>query len=802
MKDSTCVCSGEGVRIEQLINDLKVQANSDPEANILAGRLLHRLKSPLTTKTVSDYLLCFGPLLAENVLLFIQDHLDELEDRLSSFQRGEVYDRLLGRGYLSALRYYDTYLNVTTDGVYESIPHAYMRVAAFCASITLHFEGMRLAMKAMCPHLSDILSIFDYFFEHLTLQTVCCSTPILRSAGIRKQILASCFIMSPRMESEAAVNLAMMRDLGRLLQHKSGVGMGVTDFGRDGKHIGLLLKMVNSHVEYHNYANKRPVSVAAFMEVWHSQVFKFLEAKVPENPERCAGIFTGLCIPHMFFKLYKEKPWSFWHLFEPQNAGRLESLYGEEFEREYYRLIKEGKSYGSVPIKSLMFSIVNSAIKAGSPYILLKEACNEHYWRDLSGEAMSAGNLCAEVLQPSRDEIAVCNLASVCLPRCLTGPLTTGPVHGLMGPERKSGHELLRGLQETYDPIEAVDLPTGDFSLKILRDAVQCAVFLVNCAIQAGSPTWEARDVASMGIGVQGLADVFSALGWHYTDPSSRALNSRIFEEMYFTALCTSNTIAEHSRRMFSGFSRSKYASGWFHWHDWPDTITSLEPEVWETLAGRIKEHGLFNSQFIALMPTAGVAQLTGVSDSFYPFFANASTKVTSKEEALRPNQTFWRHLRVDHANEAVRVGCKVEAMPEPLRTHYSIFKTAFDYPQEDLIRMSRDRAPFVDQSQSLTLFLKERDASRASMLVRLLLLGWELGLKTIMYYCRVEKEADMGVYECRKADPRAEDEVVEHESDDTEVCKSGVVETKYKYYELFDVDTVEDVEPNCMSCQ
>ncbi len=139
------------------------------------------------------------------------------------------------------------------------------------------------------------------------------------------------------------------------------MGVGVTGAGQDGKHISLLMRMINSHVEYHNYGCKRPVSVAAYMEPWHSQIFKFLETKLPENHERCPGIFTGLFVPELFFKLFRDTPWSDWYLFDPKDAGDLERLYGEEFEREYYRLVTAGKFCGRVSIKSLMFSIVNCA---------------------------------------------------------------------------------------------------------------------------------------------------------------------------------------------------------------------------------------------------------------------------------------------------------------------------------------------------------------------------------------------------------------------------------------------------------
>lgn len=318
--------------LSKLIDELKVKANSDPEADVLAGRLLHRLKAESVTHTVTEYLEVFSDKFYDEE--FFQMHRDELETRVSAFAQSPAYERIVSSGYLSALRYYDTYLYVGRSGKQESVQHFYMRLAGFCASTTCLYAGLRAALQRARPEIESDMEVFDYYFEHLTSQTVCCSTPFMRFAGVENSTLASCILTTPDLSSEWDVTQALYRHLGRYLFQRAGVGVGVTGAGQDGKHISLLMRMINSHVEYHNYGCKRPVSVAAYMEPWHSQIFKFLETKLPENHERCPGIFTGLFVPELFFKLFRDTPWSDWYLFDPKDAGDLERLYGEEFERE------------------------------------------------------------------------------------------------------------------------------------------------------------------------------------------------------------------------------------------------------------------------------------------------------------------------------------------------------------------------------------------------------------------------------------------------------------------------------------
>ncbi|ATA58292.1 ribonucleoside-diphosphate reductase large subunit [Eptesicus fuscus gammaherpesvirus] len=729
--------------IRALIDGLKVSAGWDLHADQLAGRLHHRLFEPRVTKTVAEYLGVFTMRLSPEVSAFFRDNAAAIDEVCSLYSNGPDYEALMGRGYLSAARWYDTYLLRTPDGAhYESVPFLFARISAFCACQARRSDCLSLALCKLQAtewgvQIETDMDIFNYFFRPLSTMLICGSTPIIRSAGLRNGHLASCFLVAPDMTCEEGTVRAMFGELCPLLAAKSGVGMDVTRFSHGNKSIVNALRLVDSQVEYFNDNAVRPVSVATYMELWHYQIQEFLAAKLPENPHRCNNIFQGVMVSDLFFRMYKEDPTQLWHLFDPREAPELSRLHGTAFDEAYLRLVRERRFHSAVPIKSLMFSLISTIIKTGSPYVLSKDACNRHHWYDTSGDAITCANLCAEVIQHPSGGTATCNLANVCLPRCLV--------------ERDDWAAPDRPVYLINGPLNT----TVTFCFKTLRRAVEVSVFLINCAIEGGiSPTpavAEGQRERSMGVGVQGLADVFAEMGFRYGDPKSEALDGRIFENMYYWAVYTSCAIVRLGETdPFTGWERSRLSAGVFHWQTWdPEPVLSIPKDRWDHLRRQVVTHGTYNCQFIALMPTVGSSQLTGYAESFAPFFANISSKVTNKEEIIRPNPTFLRNVRAPDMRVLRYHGGDIPKLPSPMRLRYSAFYSAFDEAPEEQLRRARIRAPFVDQSQSFSLFLKEQHVQSASYMKNLLMLGNELGLKTIMYYCRVQKQTSVASFQC-----------------------------------------------------
>lgn len=750
----------------KVLHTLKIRVNGDIESDKLAGNLLYNYAQQILTSSVGDYLRFFKESLDGDVHEFISKNIEDLEVVLSEFRHGPEFAALISRGYLAILRYLDTYLNKSDkDEKLESIEHFYMRLAVFFSVQTLKNKAMYSVWKATATfeHIprfitsSHQMKLFLYYFYYLSTQTVCCSTPIMRNAGTKSSFFSSCFLVSRPLSNPRDVSSALFQELNPLLMKGSGVGLNLTPYCED-KEILHVMKLVNSEIEYHNDLNVRPVSVAAFMELWHKDVFKMLHYKLPENDsDRCKSMFHGVMAPSYFFKLYDKNPAGLWHVFDPAKVN-LHKLYGEEFEKEYERLVAANEFYGRIPLKAAMFNLIDSAVKTGSPYLLLKEACNEHYWKETQGSAINCSNLCAEVIQQCDQHTAICNLANVRLSACLC-----------TFPQSYQWQDEVNLKKLSRVNCSQTDLY---FSLALLRQATKCATFIINCAISAGEyPTELARKgagVRSMGIGVQGLADVFAELDLEYVSPSARYLNTEIFENMYFSAVKTSMLMCKHGASKFEGFEDSKYATGWLHWHDWENVRPDIDVAEWQRLSQDIQSHGLYNSQFIALMPTAGSSQLTGASESYYPFFSNLSTKITNKTEAMRPNYTFWKNVARKDLPLVSRYMGKVSLLPKVLSQKYARFKTAFDYDQKILLDMARDRSPYVDQSQSHSIFVAEENGSSACYLHDLFRHGYQLGLKTLMYYCRVEKKSNLMVLQCLENETTEEEEVWHDSDEDT----------------------------------
>nr|QBH76452.1 UL39 [Human alphaherpesvirus 2]QBH76792.1 UL39 [Human alphaherpesvirus 2]QBH78708.1 UL39 [Human alphaherpesvirus 2]QBH81606.1 UL39 [Human alphaherpesvirus 2]QBH85970.1 UL39 [Human alphaherpesvirus 2] len=636
---------------------------------------------------------------------------------------------LVERGLQSALKYEEFYLKRFGGHYMESVFQMYTRIAGFLACRAT--RGMRhIALGRQ----GSWWEMFKFFFHRLYDHQIVPSTPAMLNLGTRNYYTSSCYLVNPQATTNQATLRAITGNVSAILARNGGIGLCMQAFNDASPGTASImpaLKVLDSLVAAHNKQSTRPTGACVYLEPWHSDVRAVLRMKgvlAGEEAQRCDNIFSALWMPDLFFKrlirhLDGEKNVT-WSLFDRDTSMSLADFHGEEFEKLYEHL--EAMGFGeTIPIQDLAYAIVRSAATTGSPFIMFKDAVNRHYIYDTQGAAIAGSNLCTEIVHPScKRSSGVCNLGSVNLARC-------------------------------------VSRRTFDFGM--LRDAVQACVLMVNIMIDSTlQPTPQCArghdNLRSMGIGMQGLHTACLKMGLDLESAEFRDLNTHIAEVMLLAAMKTSNALCVRGARPFSHFKRSMYRAGRFHWERFSNASPRYEGE-WEMLRQSMMKHGLRNSQFIALMPTAASAQISDVSEGFAPLFTNLFSKVTRDGETLRPNTLLLKELERTFGGKRLldamdgleaKQWSVAQALPcldpaHPLRR----FKTAFDYDQELLIDLCADRAPYVDHSQSMTLYVTEKADGTlpASTLVRLLVHAYKRGLKTGMYYCKVRKATNSGVF-------------------------------------------------------
>ncbi|UUB86987.1 UL39 [Human alphaherpesvirus 1] len=636
---------------------------------------------------------------------------------------------LVERGLQSALKYEEFYLKRFGGHYMESVFQMYTRIAGFLACRAT--RGMR---HIALGREGSWWEMFKFFFHRLYDHQIVPSTPAMLNLGTRNYYTSSCYLVNPQATTNKATLRAITNNVSAILARNGGIGLCVQAFNDSGPGTASVmpaLKVLDSLVAAHNKESARPTGACVYLEPWHTDVRAVLRMKgvlAGEEAQRCDNIFSALWMPDLFFKrlirhLDGEKNVT-WTLFDRDTSMSLADFHGEEFEKLYLHL--EVMGFGEqIPIQELAYGIVRSAATTGSPFVMFKDAVNRHYIYDTQGAAIAGSNLCTEIVHPaSKRSSGVCNLGSVNLARCVS--------------------------RQTFD-------------FGRLRDAVQACVLMVNIMIDSTlQPTPQCTrgndNLRSMGIGMQGLHTACLKLGLDLESAEFQDLNKHIAEVMLLSAMKTSNALCVRGARPFNHFKRSMYRAGRFHWERFPDARPRYEGE-WEMLRQSMMKHGLRNSQFIALMPTAASAQISDVSEGFAPLFTNLFSKVTRDGETLRPNTLLLKELERTFSGKRLlevmdsldaKQWSVAQALPcleptHPLRR----FKTAFDYDQKLLIDLCADRAPYVDHSQSMTLYVTEKADGTlpASTLVRLLVHAYKRGLKTGMYYCKVRKATNSGVF-------------------------------------------------------
>ncbi|AAG45777.1 UL39 ribonucleotide reductase, large subunit [Meleagrid alphaherpesvirus 1] len=716
--------------ITRLVNKMKPICRFDERLYSVCGELVHlRIASSETT---------FDAWLTSKKLNLKADVLDNLRRYRAHIEMdmlrfyGNIYPQLKRLGLQSALKY-EEYLVELEGGKKESLCQFFIRLAAAAATEALHRKPL---IASLTNGSANWRTAFTSFFLALAHQLFVPSTPCMLFLGREGYSTASCYLMDPRTTTTQDTIKVITNDVVPHLLARGGIGISLQHVNQKS---GLMhvLKLIDSLIVATNVNESRPTGVCVYLEPWHSDIMSALTMRgmmAAEESRRCDNVFLALWACDLLFKRYLryvngEKN-VMWTLFDSR-ASILSKLYGDKFEVEYERLEKEGIGVAQIPIRDMMFAIIKSAASTGSPFILFKDACNRHYITDTQGDAIAGSNLCTEIIQKTNESTnGVCTLASINLARCV----------------RRVNGEC-------------------KFDFDALRHAVRLATVFTN-AIMDGSdvPTVKSQSGRdrnrSIGIGVQGFHTAMLSLGLDLEDGAVRALNKQIFELMLLEAMTVSCEFCERGLPPFPDFSDSYYAQGRLHFDGW-DSVELTAPEEWGVLRGRIMSSGLYNAQFIALMPTAASAQVTEVSEGFAPLFSNMFSKVTSAGELLRPNSQLMRELRQIYPdNEQRRLSaitalestawCVKEALGDrPECTRLLKYKTAFEYDQSLLIDLCADRAPFVDQSQSMTLFVTETADGTllASRVMNLLLHAYKAGLKTGMYYCKIRKATNTGIF-------------------------------------------------------
>jgi len=628
------------------------------------------------------------PLIADDVWQIIHDNAELLDSTI-------IYDRDYGFDYFGFKTLEKSYLLKLNGKVVERPQHMYMRVA-----IGIHKEDIESALKTY--HLMS-----ERWFTH--------ATPTLFNAGTPKPQMSSCFLLTMKEDSIDGI-YDTLKQTAKISQSAGGIGLAIHGIRATGSYIGgtngtsngiiPMLKVFNDTARYVDQGGgKRKGAFAVYLEPWHADVFEFLDLRKNHGKEemRARDLFYALWIPDLFMK--RVEAGEDWSLFCPNEAPGLHECWGAEFEALYAKYEAAGKARKTIKAQDLWFAILDAQIETGTPYLLYKDAANGKSNQQNLGTIKSS-NLCTEIMEyTSPEEVAVCNLASLALPRFV------------------------------------ID---GKFDHQKLYEVSYAATLILNKIIDNNYyPIEEARNSnlrhRPIGLGVQGLADVFILLRLPFESEPAKQLNKEIFETIYFAAMTASKDLAQ-KEGAYETYAGSPVSKAIFQFDMW-----NTEPTLrwdWYTLKAEVLKHGVRNSLLLAPMPTASTSQILGNNECFEPYTSNIYVRRVLSGEFVIVNKHLLKDLvalnlwndemknNIIQHNGSVQ---QIESIPAEIK---EIYKTVWEIKQRAIIDMAADRGAYICQSQSLNLFI---DAPSASKLTSMHFYAWKKGLKTGMYYLRTK---------------------------------------------------------------
>ncbi len=600
--------------------------------------------------------------------------------------------KTLERSYLSKLQF-------TKYMFIERPQHLFMRV-----SLGIHGDDITSAIETY--HLMSLK-----YFVH--------ATPTLFNAGTRRPQMSSCFLQS--MDDSIESIFSTITDLAYISKWAGGIGVHLTSIRARGSLIrktnglsdGLvpLCVLLNKEAKYINQGGKRKGSFAIYLEPWHADIFEFCELRLNtgNDDNRARDLFLALWTPSLFIERVRND--EMWSLMCPDECPGLNLVHGEEFNRLYEKYEKEKKYRKQVKARDLWKHILISQFETGFPYMLYKDHANAKSNQKNLGTIRSS-NLCAEIIQYSdENETAVCNLASICLPMFV--------------------------IYENGKPI--------GYDYKKLIEVCRVIVRNINKVIDINYyPTEKAKRSnlrhRPIGVGVQGLADLYNIMGYAFDSEEASVLNKQIFETMYYGCLDESKELAKRDGK-YETFDGSPFSKGLLQFHLWNVSEDQFTMGYdWKTLIEEIKVHGTRNSLLTTVMPTATTSQIHGNSECIEPYMSNIFTRSTLAGQFIVVNKNLMKTLinlklwSEDMRKRLIINNGSVQSINEIPDNVKNTYKTAFEIKQKQLVRQSADRGIFIDQSQSLNIFMKEPNFD---ILTSVLFDGHDLGLKTGMYYYR-----------------------------------------------------------------
>ena len=700
----------DGVTTSELDNLAAEQAatmtTTHPDYAKLAARIsisnLHKNTKKSFSDTMTDLYTYVNPRTGKESPLLSDEVYKVITDNAAKLDAAIIYSRDFNYDYFGFKTLERSYLMKLNGNIVERPQHMLMRV-----SVGIHIDDLDAAIETY-----NLMS--KKYFTH--------ATPTLFNSGTPKPQMSSCFLLTMKDDSIDGI-YDTLKQTAKISQSAGGIGLSIHDIRATGSYIagtngtsnGIvpMLRVFNDTARYVDQGGgKRKGSFAIYIEPWHADIFDFLDLKKNHGKEemRARDLFYAMWMSDLFMKRVQDD--AEWTLMCPHECPGLCDVYGDEFEAMYTKYEAEGRGRKTIKARELWEKILESQIETGTPYMLYKDAANKKSNQKNLGTIRSS-NLCTEIMEyTSPDEVAVCNLASIALPMFVKDG---GYNHEeLFNVTKRVTKNLDKVIDRNYYPVK-----------------------------EAENSNFRHRPV---GLGVQGLADTFIKLRLPFTSDEAKKLNKDIFETIYFAAVTASMEIAKE-KGAYSTFEGSPISKGEFQYNMWGIKDEELSGRWdWAALRKEVMEHGVRNSLLMAPMPTASTSQILGNNECFEPYTSNIYTRRVLSGEFIVVNKHLLEDLvELGLWNDEVKIAImrangsvqNIDTIPQHIK---DLYKTVWEMSMKDIIDMSRHRGYFIDQSQSLNLFM---EGATMAKLTSMHFYAWKSGLKTGMYYLRTKSAVD-----------------------------------------------------------